>query len=86
MASEKSSTNPQSFYGIGKLASERYLKIYEKQGILSTSLRLFNVYGPGQNLNNMKQGMISIYLSQIMKKIISCKRKKNSISRFYIYR
>ena len=31
-------------------------------------LRLFNVYGPNQDFNNLKQGMLSIYLAQIYKK------------------
>jgi UDP-glucose 4-epimerase len=57
-------TNPKSFYACGKLASENYLKIYAHLGIESTALRLFNVYGPGQNLDNLKQGMLSIYLAQ----------------------
>jgi UDP-glucose 4-epimerase len=57
--------NPRSFYGVGKLASEHYLKIYNQEfGIATAALRLFNVYGPGQNLINMKQGMVSIFLAQ----------------------
>ena len=28
---------------------------------------MFNVYGPGQDLNNLKQGMVSIYLAQAIK-------------------
>jgi UDP-glucose 4-epimerase len=28
---------------------------------------LFNVYGPGQNLSNLKQGMISIYIAMALK-------------------
>lgn len=55
---------PKSFYGVGKLASEHYIRIYQQYGIESTALRLFNVYGPGQNMKNMKQGMVSIYLAQ----------------------
>ena len=58
---------PLSFYGVGKLASEHYLRIYESRGIISTSLRLFNVYGPGQNLINDRQGMVSIFLAQSIK-------------------
>ena len=30
-------------------------------------MRLFNVYGPGQDMNNLKQGMVSIYLAQALK-------------------
>ncbi len=63
---EEHTTFPESFYGVGKLASENYLRIYENYGINSTSLRLFNVYGPGQNLNNMRQGMVSIFMSQMV--------------------
>ena len=31
--------------------------------------RMFNVYGPGQDLFNEKQGMVSIYLASLIKKI-----------------
>lgn len=58
---------PISFYGIGKLTSEKYLKMYEGKGLLATSIRFFNVYGPNQNMHNLKQGMISIYLAQLLK-------------------
>ena len=65
--SENDQTNPLSFYAVGKLASEEYLKIYSKvYGINFTALRYFNIYGPGQNLDNLKQGMISIYLKQLI--------------------
>jgi len=76
---------PVSFYGVGKVASEHYLRIYHKMGIRPTSLRLFNVYGPGQNLENLRQGMVSIYMAQMIKndKIIV----KGSLNRFrdFIY-
>lgn len=58
--------HPQSFYGVAKLASEHYLRIYQQYGINTTSLRLFNVYGPGQNLSNLRQGMVSIFLAQML--------------------
>lgn len=59
--------NPKSFYAVGKLASEQYMRIYSSKDLNCISLRLFNVYGPGQNMNNMRQGMISIYMSQALK-------------------
>ena len=75
---------PISCYGVGKLASEQYLEIY-KSKFPYVSLRMFNVYGPGQDMDNMQQGMVSIYLSQALKdrKIIV----KGSLSRFrdFIY-
>lgn len=63
---EEAPTVPQSFYGIGKLASEHYLRIYRQYGIEGVALRLFNVYGPGQNMENLRQGMVSIYLAQAL--------------------
>ena len=77
---EKYPINPISFYGISKNVSEKYIKIYSDLGVRSTILRLFNVYGPGQNLKNLKQGIISIYISYILdnKKLII----KGSINRF----
>lgn len=65
--SELDKLSPKSFYAIGKKASEDYLKVYSTNyGINFTALRYFNVYGPGQNMANMKQGMVSIFLKQII--------------------
>lgn len=67
-AREDAKPFPKSFYGVGKLASENYVNIYAKMGIDATSLRLFNVYGPGQNMENLRQGMVSIYMAYLIKK------------------
>jgi UDP-glucose 4-epimerase len=64
---EETTLNPKSFYGVGKVASENYMRIYQDYGINCTALRLFNVYGPGQNLLNLRQGMVSIFLAQALK-------------------
>ncbi|MCL1939234.1 MAG: NAD-dependent epimerase/dehydratase family protein [Desulfovibrionaceae bacterium] len=64
---EDAPTFPLSFYGVGKLASEHYLRIYEQFGISSTCLRLFNIYGPGQNMGNLRQGMVSIFMAMMVK-------------------
>ena len=61
---ESHSTQPLSMYAVGKLASENYLRLFERYGIDSVSLRLFNIYGPGQNMSNLRQGMASIYIAQ----------------------
>lgn len=63
---EDTTPNPVSLYAVGKLASEQYMRIYSGMGISCAALRLFNVYGPGQNLANLKQGMLSIYLAQAL--------------------
>lgn len=63
LVSETSFLMPKSFYAVGKMASENYMRIYSNYGIQCTALRFFNVYGFGQNLDNLKQGMASIYLA-----------------------
>lgn len=63
---ETHSTQPLSMYAVGKLASESYLRLFERYNIDSVSLRLFNIYGPGQNMSNLRQGMASIYLAQAL--------------------
>jgi UDP-glucose 4-epimerase len=65
--SEMSPLRPLTPYSVGKTASESYLQIFAKNyAIQTTSLRLFNVYGPGQNLDNLKQGMVSIFIKQAL--------------------
>lgn len=56
---------PLSCYGVGKYASEEYLRIYQNK-LPSVILRMFNVYGPGQDLSNLRQGMVSIFLAQAL--------------------
>ncbi len=76
--------SPLSCYGVSKLASENYLKVFSNK-LPYVSLRMFNVYGFGQDLNNLKQGMVSIFLSQAItdNKIIV----KGNLNRFrdFIY-
>jgi UDP-glucose 4-epimerase len=64
---ENEKTNPDSFYGVSKLSSEKYLSLVSKK-IDYVILRMFNVYGPGQNLKDLNQGMVSIYLAQYLSK------------------
>ena len=79
---ETDSTHPLSCYGVSKLASEQYLSVYSSN-LPSTSLRMFNVYGPGQNLKNLRQGMVSIYLAQAsMFNHIGVKGSKNRFRDF----
>ena len=63
---EESNCNPKSFYAVSKYASEKYLQILcEKFLIKWNILRMFNVYGPGQDMNRIDQGIVSIYLNYI---------------------
>ena len=65
--SENEVCNPLSFYGISKLSSEQYIRNFSREGLSTTCFRMFSVYGPGQNMTNMKQGMVSIFLAYLMK-------------------
>ena len=67
-AHESSILVPKSFYGINKQASEGYIRIASEEGLRTTIVRLFNVYGPGQNMSNYKQGMLSIYMAYVYNK------------------
>jgi UDP-glucose 4-epimerase len=71
---------PKSYYGAAKASAENYIRLYSDLGLQTTILRLFSIYGPGQNLKNMSQGMVSIYLAYM------CENKpiliKGSVDRF----
>lgn len=62
---ENFKTNPISFYGLSKLSSEKFIKMFSNKKVKFTILRFFNVYGEGQLLDNLQQGMIRIFLTQI---------------------
>lgn len=63
---ESDPKDPLSFYSVSKLASEYYIMHFYQFGIIPTIFRLFSIYGPGQDLSNMKQGIVSIYLSYLL--------------------
>lgn len=61
-ANELSDLTPQSPYGISKLAAEHYLNYYQRTaGVSTISLRLANVYGPGQT-----HGLIASFCRQLL--------------------
>lgn len=63
---ETARCHPIGYYGASKLASEHYLRIASAEGLATSCLRLYNVYGPGQNLGNLYQGMASIYMAYML--------------------
>ena len=66
---ENSEMMPESFYAVHKLAGEHYCRIFkEEYEIDYTIFRFYTVYGHGQNLLNVNQGLLSIYLSYIINK------------------
>ena len=59
---------PISYYGCNKLVSEKIIRVFTRRvNIKPTILRFFSIYGPGQNMRNLKQGIVSIYISYLMK-------------------
>ena len=61
---ETSECKPKSLYAISKLAAENYLRVYATHlGLKWNILRMFNIYGPGQDRKNKNLGMISIFLN-----------------------
>lgn len=61
---ERQNLSPASIYGHTKLLGEKLLKM---SNLNYLNLRLFNIYGPLQDLSNTKQGMISIFLDSLIK-------------------
>jgi len=58
--------NPVSYYGVSKLAGERYVNLYNKLYDLDTTiLRYFHVYGPRQEHNEFG-GVVSIFIRNMI--------------------
>ena len=56
---------PVSYYGVSKLAGERYVNAFHKlYGLDTTILRYFHVYGPRQESNEFG-GVVSIFLRRV---------------------
>ena len=65
-ASENDPCNPKSIYALSKYYCERLLQIYaQSRGINWNILRMFNVFGPGQDMTRDDQGMVSIFLKKV---------------------
>jgi UDP-glucose 4-epimerase len=61
---------PVSYYGVTKYAAERYAQIAGAvPGVETavTSLRMFNVYGPGQSISNPYQGVLAIFIGNVLR-------------------
>ena len=69
---ESEAPDPVSFYGVTKYAAERYVHLTGARTDLEsalevTSLRMFNVYGPRQSLSNPYQGVLAIFLGNMLR-------------------
>ena len=63
---EKHPLNPTAYYGVSKLAGERYVKVFEHiYGLDTTGLRYFHVYGPRQESSDVG-GVVSIFVRKML--------------------
>lgn len=64
--SENSNCYPKSIYALSKYYCENLLKIFgQPKGLNWNVMRMFNVYGPGQDLSRKDQGMVSIFIDAL---------------------
>ncbi len=69
---ENQLTKPISYYGITKYAGERYMLATGLRNDLPfkmnvTAFRMFNVYGRRQSLENPYQGVVSIFIGNVLR-------------------
>lgn len=63
---EKNLNNPVSYYGVSKLAGEKYVMVFHHlYGLNATVLRYFHVYGPRQEFNEYG-GVVAIFLRNVL--------------------
>lgn len=56
---------PLSYYGVSKLAGEKYCKLFsETKGLDTTVLRYFHVFGPNQECDPDLGGVVAIFLDR----------------------
>ena len=67
-ASEDSPLSPLSNYAVSKLCGEFYIKKFANEvGFSYIILRLWNTYGPGQDITNEYKGVVSAFANQVLR-------------------
>jgi UDP-glucose 4-epimerase len=62
---------PVSYYGVTKYAAERYAHVTAARAdveLAVTSLRMFNVFGPRQSIANPYQGVLAIFIGNVLRR------------------
>jgi len=62
---EQSPLTPVSLYGLGKLITEYNSLLMSSNKLNIITTRLFNVYGPGQDIEDTRSGMLRIFLNYV---------------------
>jgi UDP-glucose 4-epimerase len=79
---------PVSNYGVTKLAGERYVHVAGGRtdiDLAVTSLRMFNVYGERQSLTNPYQGVLAIFIGNVLRNEPITIHSDGSQTRDFIY-
>lgn len=63
---ENTNYNPVSYYGVSKLAGDRYVNLF-KDDFETTILRYFHVYGANQDFSDVG-GVVAIFINKILNK------------------
>ena len=81
MLNEEIEFKPKSVYAVSKLSCEYLLRNYAQlKGIKWNALRMFNVYGPGQDITKSDQGIVGIFMNMLLKQ--NSVQVKGSLERF----
>ena len=77
---ENTPCHPKSVYATSKLACEHLLMTYaQPKGVKWNALRMFNVYGPGQDITKPDQGVVGIFMHMLL---IRCRAGQGSPHRY----
>ena len=64
---EKHPKNPLSPYGVSKLSSDYYARMYyQLYKVPTVVIRPFNIYGPGQNPGDPYAGVITVFMERVI--------------------
>jgi UDP-glucose 4-epimerase len=78
---ESTCCRPKSVYAGNKLAGEHLLvSLAQPKGIRWNALRMFNVYGPGQDITKPDQGVVGIFMNMLRNTDVV--QVKGSLQRF----
>ncbi len=81
LLNEETICKPKSVYATSKLACEHLLITYaQAKGLKWSALRMFNVYGPGQDITKTDQGVVGIFMNMLLNQ--DTVQVKGSLQRF----
>ena len=83
---EETPPNPVDVYGVNKLATEMYCKVYHRAyGLKTTMLRLTNCYGPRAQMKTPNYGVINWFIRMALENKVLTVYSPGTMLRDYIY-